>query len=183
MYGVRPFCFIFNIPVWIMKTHHTSKKYTKYKKKKYQLNKLIDILDAVEYANPDGVWEPSTLFEGGVPLVKGTLEYDNALCMASRHMHRVPDLIMRTGIPDETTQYIYYCSGTEPLRLKCPHVSPEPLVLENVLKYDSSYAEEEEDDYNDGDDRPGSPHEGSSGATEEENGSGEGGTDGGGRGL
>lgn len=143
-----------------MKTYH------RYKKKKYQLNKLIDMLDAVEYVNPDCEWEPSTLFAEGVPLIKGTLEYDNARVIGSGHMYSVPDLIMRTGTSEDKTQYTYYCSGTEPLRLKCPHVTHDPPVLENILKYESSYDEEEDHDYA----RPGNSNDGGAGETKEEDG-------------
>lgn len=134
-----------------------------YKKRKMQVRRLEEKLYGIYGEGTSENWEVSDIFEFSTPLIRGTPEYDQALVWGMDHMQRPPDIILKTFKDEETLEYVYWCCGTEPLRVKFPITDCDEDVAifqhpGNLLKMDtSSYESDEANEQYDNDQYPSFP--------------------------
>ena len=92
------------------------KTYKKYRHKLHKINKIIKLMETPSYIK---VWKYSHLFFDETPLLKGSIEYNNAMEIGLSHFKCIPYLISCKS-KNEIVKLNYYFKNSLPFTYKLP---------------------------------------------------------------
>ena len=107
------------------------KTYKKYQHKLRKINKVINLMEKPSYIR---VWKHSHLFFDETPLLKGSIEYNNAINIGLSHFKCIPYLISYKTKKD-IVKLNYYFKTSLPFTYKLPlkefYISSDTMIKED----------------------------------------------------